>query len=108
MKKIKVSTVPQQADVEVIFVNSSLISKCLRAQITLERVINILKADGCIIPRYDQETDDNGCAKCTPVLNEKGEQIIDYIPAKLNAEDLSTLNEIVFPFLDELANAFGE
>ena len=33
MKKIKVSTVKQMADVEVLFINSNLISKAIRASI---------------------------------------------------------------------------
>lgn len=116
MKKIKVSTVPQQADVQVIFVDASLISKALRAQIALERIIEMWKNEGCIIPRYDTPMDDNGnperdergVVKCTPSLDESGKQIIDYTFAKFTADELATLNETVFPFLTELTNAFEE
>ena len=116
MKKIKVSTIPQQAEVQVIFVDANLISKALRAQIALESIIEMLKADGCIIPRYDTPMDDNGnperdergVIKCTPSLDENGKQIIDYTAIKLCAGDLAILNETVFPFLTELTNAFDE
>lgn len=116
MKKIKVSTVQQQADVQVIFVDASLISKALRAQIALERIIEMLKAEGCIIPRYDTITDDEGNPECdergvvkaTPSLDENGKQIIDYTGIKLSADELAVLNETVFPFLTELTNAFEE
>ena len=106
MKKIKVSIVQKQADVQVIFVDASLISKALRAQIALDRIIETLKADGCIIPRYDTETDAD--EKCIPILDEKGNQLIDYTCARLEGEELAVLNETVLPFLTELTNAFEE
>jgi hypothetical protein len=114
MKKIQVSTVRQTADVEVLFVNANLISKAIRASIAIENIIKLAKAQGCIIPRYHQEndengnpiTDDKGIIKTTPVLDENNKQIIDYQRADITEEDLYALNEQVMPFLTELTEAF--
>lgn len=116
MKKIKVSTVQKQADVQVIFVDASLISKALRAQIALKRIIETLKVNGCIIPRYDTPTDDlgnperdeRGVVKCMPIVDNNGKQIIDYTGIEFDPDELAVLNETVFPFLTELTNAFDE
>lgn len=116
MKKIKVSTVQKQADVQVIFVDASLISKALRAQIALERIIEMWKNEGCIAPRYETPMNDNGIperdehgdVKYVPSLDENGKQIIDYTGAKLTGDEVAVLNENVFAFLTELTNAFDE
>lgn len=114
MKKIQVSTVRQTADVEVLFVNANLISKVIRASIAIENIIELAKDQGCIIPRYYQEedengnplTDDKGIIKTTPVLDENNKQIIDYSQVDISKEDLRALNEQVMPLLKELTEAF--
>lgn len=116
MKKIQVSTVRQTADVEVLFVNANLISKAIRASIVIENIIELAKAQGCIIPRYNQESDENGnpitdnkgIIKTTPVLDENNKQVIDYQSVDVSKEDLRDLNEQVMPFLTELTKAFEE
>jgi type I restriction enzyme M protein len=52
-------------------------------------------------------TDERGVVKCTPVLDEKGNQIIDYCGGiDLDSHELRALNEDVAPFLNELNDAF--
>jgi hypothetical protein len=114
-KKIEVSAVRQTADVEVIYVNANLISKAIRACIAMNSIIERMKAQGYIVPRYDAPEDENGnpitdergIVKSTPVLDEKGNQIIDYCSGvDLNSYELRALNEDVAPFLNELNDAF--
>jgi hypothetical protein len=114
-KKIEVNAVRQTADVEVIYVNANLISKAIRACIAMNNIIERVKAQGYIVPRYDtpkdengnEITDERGVVKCTPVLDEKGNQIIDYCGGiDLDSHELRALNEDVAPFLNELNDAF--
>ena len=114
MKKIQVSTITKNAEVEVLFVNANLISKAIRASIAVNEIIGRAKADGCIIPRYDTpldengnpEHDDRGIIKTAPVLDEKGNQIIDYTRTEVSAFELQKLSEEVDAFLTELTEAF--
>lgn len=114
MKKIQVSTITKNAEVEVLFVNANLISKAIRASIAVNEIIERAKADGCIIPRYDTPMDENGNPECndkgvvktTPVLDEKGKQIIDYSSTRVTGISLQKLNEEVNSFLTELTEAF--
>ena len=116
MKKIQVSTITKNAEVEVLFVNANLISKAIRASITVNEIIERAKAEGCIIPRYNAPMDENGnpivndkgIVETTPVLDEKGNQIIDYSSIKVYADALQKLNEEVNSFLTELTKAFEE
>lgn len=114
MKKIQVSTITKNAEVEVLFVNANLISKAVRASIAVNDIIERVKAEGCIIPRYDTpmdengnpEHDDRGVVKTTPVLDAKGNQIIDYVHTEVSGIELQKLNEVVNSFLTELTEAF--
>lgn len=114
MKKIQVSTITKNAEVEVLFVNANLISKAIRASIAVNAIIERATAEGCIIPRYDAPMDNNGnpivndkgIVETTPVLDEKGKQIIDYSSTKVSAIELQKLSEEVNSFLTELTEAF--
>ena len=114
MKKIQVSTITKNAEVEVLFVNANLISKAIRASIAVNEIIENAKAEGCIVPRYDADIDENGNPVCydrgvvktTPVLDAKGKHIIDYSSTKVSAIELQKLNEEVNSFLTELTEAF--
>jgi hypothetical protein len=116
-KKIQLSTVRQTADVEVLYVNANLISKTIKAETALGLLIESLKAQGCIVPRYEPELDENGepkvdkdgCVIDRKVIDEKtGKQIIDYCSCRLNADDIAVLYETIAPFLKELVDAFDE
>ena len=116
-KKIKVSTVNMNSDVQVLFINANLISKSIKSDIALNNLIETLKAQGCIVPRYEPELDENGepkvdkdgCAIEHEVIDEKtGKQIIDYCSCRLNADDIAVLYETIAPFLKELVDAFDE
>ena len=114
MKKIQVSTITKNAEVEVLFVNANLISKAIRASIAVNAIIERAKAEGCIIPRYDAPLDDNGNPECdergvvktTPILDAKGKHIIDYVGTEISGVELKKLSEEVDAFLTELTEAF--
>ena len=116
-KKIQISSVELKSDVQVIFVNANLISRAIKADIALNNLIETAKANGCIIPRYETEVDENcepkvderGCLINRPVIDEKtGEQVIDYSSFRMENDELRTLCEKVAPFLRELVDAFEE
>lgn len=114
MKKIQVSTVRQMADVEVLFVNASLIAKAINANNAIQDILESAKAQGSIVPRYEPTRDENGeevadergCLVMAPVLDENGNQIIDYTRHDLQSYELAKLNTVVKNFLAELVSAF--
>jgi len=106
MKQIQVSTVRQTADVEVVFVNANLISKVIKAQVALDRML-----DGTRTPMVKQ--DDNG----EPVLDANGDPVFDtdkngnilynYNYRGIREQmDIIDLHEKVKSLIDELVNAF--
>lgn len=108
MKKIQISTVQQTTDVEVIFVNSTLISKAIRAQIALDAALKNTRTPKVLC-------DDNG----EPMLDANGKEIYkkdengnieyDYSYKGIREEEnIAALHDVVKTFVDELANAFGE
>ena len=116
MKKIQVSTVRQIADVEVLFVNASLIAKAINANNAIQDILENAKAQGDIVPRYEPAHDEDGNEVrneygelvMVPVLDESGNQIIDYTSHDLHCGELAKLNTVVKNFLAELINAFEE
>jgi len=113
-KKIYVSTVRQMADVEVLFVNASLIAKAINANNAIQDIIESAKAQGSIVPRYEPGHDEEGEEirneygepVMVPVLDENQNQIIDYTSHDLSIQELAKLNTVVKNFLAELVNAF--
>lgn len=106
MKQIQVSTVRQTADVEVVFVNANLISKVIKAQNALDRML-----DGTRTPMVKQ--DDNGKpvldANGKPVFetDENGNILYDYSYRGIKEQrDIADLHEKVKSLIDELVNAF--
>lgn len=106
MKQIQVSTVRQTADVEVVFVNANLISKVIKAQSALDRML-----DGTRTPMVKQ--DNNGepvlDANGKPVFetDENGNIIYDYSYRGIKEQrDIADLHEKVKSLIDELVNAF--
>lgn len=114
MKKIQIGTVRQTADVEVLFINANLIAKAIRANDAIQNIIEYAKAEGDIIPRYQPKlnengepvTNEHGCPINEPILDEKGNHIIDYNCLTLDRTDLMRINALVATFLKELVDAF--
>lgn len=111
-KKIQVSTVKQMADVEVVFVNSNLISKAIRASIAAKEIIESMKGRGCIstVIQHDEEgapiMDENGMT--VPQLDEKGNLIYDYNYFSMDNHLVEQFHTQIAPFIEELVDAFEE
>lgn len=106
MKQIVVSTVRQTADVEVVFVNANLISKVIKAQSALDRML-----DGTRTPMVKH--DDNGeqvhdaNGKAVFETDENGNILYDYSYRGIREQgDIADLHEKVKSLIDELVNAF--
>ena len=106
MKQIQVSTVRQTADVEVVFVNANLISKVIKAQAALDRML-----DGTRTPRVQcnedgkEIVDENG--KPVWEKDENGNILYDYSYRGIREQrDIEDLHEKVKSLIDELVNAF--
>lgn len=114
MKKIEVSTVKMESNVQVLFVNASLVKKALCAQMAATELIERLKASGDITPRYNEvpneeaTADNEGSTKYEPMLDDNGKQIIDYNWTRIDGEYVKQINEVIEPFLKELTDAFDE
>jgi len=116
MKKIHVSTVEQTANVEVIYVNATLITKALRAQMAAQEIAKRMENNRSVRPAMEQEvdqegnpiTDKNGCLKEKPVLDEKGNQTWEYRSYCLGDGEVENFYKNVAPFLKELVDAFEE
>ena len=115
-KKIKVSTVNMNSDVQVLFINASLITKALRAQMAASKIATRMENNRDVYPLMETETDqdgkpivdENGYEKQRPVLDEKGNQVWYYGTHRLDAVDVENFYKNVAPFLKELVDAFDE
>jgi predicted Holliday junction resolvase-like endonuclease len=94
-KKIEVSTMRMEADVQVINVSSRLIYLALKAQMTLERLIDEATHETTkwndVEKKWETQVDENG----EPIFK------IDSISGK-------AVSEHVMPFLNELVDALKE
>lgn len=107
MKKIHVSTVNMNSDVQVLFINASLIAKAINANNAIQDILEKAKACGCIVPRYENVCDDEGeVVDHKPVLDDKGNQVIDYTSCHLESYEVVKVNTVVATFLKELVDAF--
>lgn len=109
-KKIQLSTVRQEADVEVIYVNAALICKVINAHNVMASIIRKAKDEYGIKEPTHTVLDENG----EPCLNENGYEIkerdvdengkpvVVYNSHKLDGKELAELAEVVLPFLNEL------
>lgn len=106
MKKIQLSTVRQEADVEVIFVNSHLINKAIRASIALDDALENTRTPITMRDGEGKEVlDENG--KPVQEKDENGNLLYDYNYRGIReAKDIAALHETVKPFIDELTAAF--
>lgn len=115
-KKIRVSTVNMNSDVQVLFINASLITKALRAQMATEKIVTKMENNGAVHPEMETETDqdgnpivdENGFEKRHPLLDEKGNQVWYYGTHRLDGVDVEDFYKNVAPFLKELVDAFDE
>jgi len=115
-KKIRVSTVNMNSDVQVLFINASLITKALRAQMAASSITERMVRNGNAQPVMEPElnengepkVDENGCMVEKPVLDEKGNQVWKYQYHRLDDEEVKNFYENVAPFLKELVDAFDE
>lgn len=109
MKKVQVSTVRQTADVEVIYVSANLISKTIKADNVLTKLLGEAHQYGAINEEYKVDEDGNPLhdedGKMIPNIVD-GKQVVIYNDIHLMASDLQELAEIVAPFLTELVEAF--
>lgn len=98
-KKIQVSTVRQEANVEVIFLNASLISKVMRAQNTLRHIF-----EGHIEFRKDEEARKAEATKEGVEFEPRfwgGFSCSEEQASQIEDNVLDLLNEIVDAMLDE-------
>ena len=116
MKKIQVSTVNMQSDVQVIFINASLIAKALRAQMAASKIAANMENNRNVYPLTHTRVDENGEAVLNeqgfaiedPELDEKGNQLWYYGTHRLDPSDVENFYKNVAPFLKELVDAFDE
>ena len=106
MKKIQVSTVRQEAEVEVIFVNSHLINKAIRASIALDNILADTRTPRTMRDDEGKEVlDENG--KPVQEKDENGKLLYNYNYRGIRDEkDIEALHETVKSFIDELTAAF--
>lgn len=99
MKKIQVSTVKMNADVEVINMSSYLVAKVMKAHIRMSDALNGAKH----VKQEYKEVDESGRKDWVNVLDENGKPVIEY-----SSIDGNMLNEDIMPLLQELVDAFNE
>lgn len=109
-KKIQLSTVRQEADVEVIYVNAALICKVINAHNVMASIIRKAKDNYDIKEPTHTVLDENG----EPCLNkdgfeiqerdvdENGKPVVTYSSCRIDSCELAGLAEDVLPFLNEL------
>lgn len=104
MKKIQVSTVQKQANVEVIDLNSYFIAKAVKAQLVAHNAI-----DPMVCEATRPVVESNGKVK----KDEHGDDMFETVKFiernnQITPEALQTILDDVIPFLDELVKAFEE
>jgi hypothetical protein len=105
MKKIQVTTVQKQANVEVIDLNSYFIAKAVKAQLVAHNVI-----DPMTVTVNQPVIDANGRVK----KDEHGDDLFQDITIinrdhfEPTPEQMQAILDGVIPFLDELVKAFEE
>ena len=93
MKKIQITTIPKQANVQVIELDASFIVRVARLQAKLEPLIDSAKR---VKRKYNEEL-----GKREDELNEKGQKVYEYCDV-----DGNFIAEEVLPFFTELIEAF--
>lgn len=118
MKKIHVSTVEQTTSVEVIYVNSNLISKAIKADIAAQNMLNEMMNEycPCIKPITEAELDndgnpvldENGNTIEKPALDKNGNKMYAYSDLRMDPHMVEMFHKQIVPFLKELVDAFEE
>lgn len=113
-KKIKVSTVRQEADVEVLYVNSNLISKAIRASIAAKNILYQISdaIQPLEEPKLDENgkevVDENGKIVRIPVVDKNNNVVHQYSWANMSDAAVEEFHKNVLPFIEELTAAFEE
>lgn len=94
MAKIQVSTVKMTADVEVINVSAYLVAKCVRAQMIMD---NMIEQSKYLKQKYNEET-----KTWENVLDKYGNPVYAH-----HNDAVATMEERIYPLLNELVEAFG-
>jgi len=110
------STVNMNSDVQVLFINASLITKALRAQMAASKIAKSMENNREVYPVTEMDVDENGntikdengCPKEHPVLDENGNQVWCYDSHLLDDNAVQEFYDDVAPFLKELVDAFEE
>lgn len=95
MKKIQVTSIKKEANVQIIELDASFIARVVRLQAKLEPVLVDAKR---VKTKYNEVTQ-----KREEVLDEKGNKTYEY-----RAIDSKLVVDEVMPFLEELCAAFEE
>ena len=95
MKKIQVTTIEKMANVQIIELDASFISRVVRLQAKLEPLVKDITRTK---RRYNDKE-----KKYEDVLDENGNKVIEY-----ERVDGKILAETILPFFDELCKAFEE
>lgn len=93
MSKIQISTIERMANIQVIELNSYIISKVIKAAVVLENAIN----------KKEKTKWDDNVQKTVKVTDENGNPVYDY-----RSVDGKLIDEKVLPILNELVEAFEE
>lgn len=100
-KKIQISTVKQQADVQVINLNAYIIAKAVRASVALHNAF-----DECIDEETVGKCDETG----KPITDENGnpttEKVRSFNAYNNNPYAVASAYDIAVAFIDELVAAF--
>lgn len=105
MKKIQVSTVQKQANIEVIDLNSYFIAKAVKAQLVAHNVIDPMTTvvnQPVIDAKGHVEKDERGDDLFQDIT------VINQNHFEPTAEQMQAILDDVIPFLDELVKAFEE
>lgn len=108
MKKIQVSTVKQTADVEIIYVNSNLISKAIKSLVALEELDNTIEHESRRVEEVP-EVDSEGKSIVDDATGMvKTKKVESYDSLYIDGQMLSRIHKTVVPFIKELTDAFEE
>ena len=117
-KKIQMGTVRQEANVEVLFVNASIISKAIHALVAANSIMSRMTSNynPAIKPTMAQAVnengegmvDENGCEILEQAVDENGNKMFDYDNVRLDAEYVEQFHTRIVPFIQELVDAFEQ